>query len=411
MNKLSLLIAGRYLLGARTEKNISVMVIICFLGIFIGSFALVLVASIMNGFEKVTHAKLQGVHAQVIMRSEGNELDAHKILLIITNEFPLIEAASPSATKQIILQKPGTNDMSNAVILKVINPRDEQKTSTLAHTVVTSENSKKDLSALLNDAHIILGTKLARTLGIKVGDGINILFVDHEKISGKRITLEKKEAIVSGLFSTGIEEFDAGLAVGSFELAQKLFGHIGVDQINIKLAPHADEQAIQTALQKRFGLEVFSWKDLYPALVAALKLEKYAMVFILALIALVASMNIISLVFMQIIQKRPDIAIYKAMGMHTNTIISLFMGMGIALAVCACMAGLLAGFLAGFLLQTYPFIRLPDTYYVSHLPIAMEWYIFAFVLLLVLIMSSIATWIPCRAIKTIIPAQVLRFEG
>lgn len=410
MNTLSLAIARRYLSGARTEKNISIMVVICFLGIFISSFALFVVASIMNGFEKVTHQKLQGIHAQIIMRSNGNELNAPKIESIIQKEFPAITSISPSAYKQVILQKEGSQEITNAVILKAINPAAEDKTSAISEKIIPSTSHEKNLTAILNDSAIIIGDKLAHSLGVTSGDSINILYMPEQEIKGKKISLEKGSAHIGGIFSTGIEEFDNGLVIASFDFARRLFDS-GVTQINMSVAPHTNEKNIIKQLQKRFGLEVFSWKDLYPALVSALTLEKYAMIFILALIALVASMNIISLIFMQIIQKRPDIAIYKAMGMQNNAIVQLFMAMGIGLAVIAGLCGLFAGYIFGLLLQTYPFIKLPDTYYVSHLPIQMEWYICAMVLALIVCMSVVATWIPCRSIPSISPAQVLRFEG
>lgn len=409
MNKLSLLIIWRYVLGARAEKNISIMMFISFLGIFIGTFALTLIASIMNGFEKATHKKLQGIHAQIIMRSAYNEpLNADKIEPILQSEFPDIEAFSASTFKQILLQKPGSDAISNAVIIKAINPPDEAKTSIIAHKII---GSSKSLDQLVRDNSILIGDKLAHELDLLPGDSIDLLFITEQRAKGRKITLSKQEATISGLFSTGIEEFDSGLLYVSFPLLHKLFPEAGITQYNIHLKTNAHEKNVIQHLKDRFHLDVFSWKDLYPALVEALKLEKYAMFFILALITLVACMNIISLIFMQITQKRPDIAIYQAMGMRTGNIIKLFMGMGIGLCMVATLMGLGAAFCAGFLLQKYPFIRLPDTYYVSHLPIQMEWHIFGAVLVLVLIMSFIATYLPCRNIKSIHAAQILRFEG
>ena len=197
----------------------------------------------------------------------------------------------------------------------------------------------------MDNNYIIVGDKLAQEFNLAVNDPVDLLFIEAEHVKSRKITLAKQEAIISGFFSTGIEEFDAGLIYVSFSLLSKLFPDAGVTQFNIQLKPNVNEQEIIQKLKKRFNLDVFSWKDLYPALVAALKLEKYAMFFILALIALVASMNIISLIFMQIIQKRPDIAIYQAMGMHNKTIIRLFMGMGISLCIVAAIAGLILAFM------------------------------------------------------------------
>ncbi len=411
MNKLSLLLTWRYLLGARREKNISVMVLICFLGIFIGAFALALVASIMNGFEKVTHQKLRSIHAQIIMRSFGNELDSQKISQVLETEFPEIQSFSPSSYQQIIIQKPGSQEITNAVVLKAIDPELEQKTSNISQKIIQATAHNNTLPALIHDNHIIIGKKIAEALDVTVGDSVDLLYLSPEQVKSLKITLSKKEAYISGIFSTGIEEFDSNLILGSFSLLKNLFDHAGVNQFNIELKSNACEPQTIAKLKDRFGLDVFSWKELYPALVAALKLEKYAMFFILALITLVACMNIISLIFMQIIQKRPDIAIFQAMGMPGSTIMRLFMFMGVGLSAIAAIAGLIAAYFAGLLLEKYPFITLPDTYYVSHLPVQMEWYIFALVFIVIIAMSVIATWIPARNIGSIDAAHVLRFEG
>ena len=206
-----------------------------------------------------------------------------------------------------------------------------------------------------------------------------MLFTPEQKVRNKKIALDNYDVTVSGTFSTGIEEFDYGLILASFSLVKKIFPDAGVTQLSIRLAPGANEQATIAQLKNRFNIDVFSWKDLYPALVSALKLEKYAMLLILALIALVATMNIISLLFMQIIQKRPDIAIYQAMGLSGTNIMVIFLLMGMGICFVAGLCGLAAAYGAGLLLKKYPFISLPDTYYVSHLPIQMSWEIFLLV--------------------------------
>ena len=386
------------------------MVIICFIGIFIGTCAFTLIASIMNGFEKITHKKLQGIHAQLIMRSPSNQpLDAKKIKKVLNDEFSQIEAFSASSFAQAILQKDDHNDLSNVVLIKAINPEEEMKVSTLEHTITASITNTKRLTDLVHTNAIIIGNKLAQTLQIKPGDSINILFVNPAHTTGP-ITLDKKSALVAGIFSTGIEEFDLGFIFASVPLVTSMFPDLGVTQFTLQLKPNTNENHVISLLKKRFNLEVFSWKDLYPALVAALKLEKYSMSFILTLITLVASMSIISLLFMQITQKRSDIAIYQAMGMSKRTIKILFMAMGVVLCMLATLTGLIAAYGIGSILKRYPFISLPDTYYVSHLPIEQEGYIFVLVFIVVFIISLITTWIACRSISSIEIAKILRFE-
>lgn len=385
------------------------MLTTCMIAIFIGSFALALVASIMNGFERATCQKLRSIHADIIMRAPaGQSLDFDKIKRTIGLSFNGIDAISPSTYKQIILQKKGTGSLSNALFLKAVDPRLEKKTTTIERNLLETNVPLEDL---LNDHKIIIGNTLAQELEVKAGDSVNLLFIADHALSNHKITLSNKEVVVSGIFCTGIDEFDAGLAYGSFDLLQTLYPEEGIQQINISLTNDSPEEETINQLKQQFGLSTLSWKDFYKPLVQALKLEKYAMIVILALIALVAIMNIISVIFMQIIKKRTDIALLLSMGMEHHTIQKLFITIGLGITIIASYAGLLTAFGIGLILQKYPFIKLPDTYYTSHLPIHMEWWIFIGVFFLMLIFSYFAAWVPSRNIKSLQAAQILRFEG
>lgn len=210
---------------------------------------------------------------------------------------------------------------------------------------------------------------------------------------------------------TGIEEFDSGLIFCSQELFKQMFNQEAVDQITLKLRADVNEEQTIQKLKSRFKLDVFSWKDLYPALVSALKLEKYVMFIILALITLVASMNMISLLFMHIVQKKGDIAILKTMGMQNSQVSAIFFIMGIIIASIASVCGLLTAWVIGILLQRYPLITLPDAYYVTYIPVHLDIRVFALIFVVIMFMSIVATWLPIRKIKNINIADVLRFEA
>ena len=266
------------------------------------------------------------------------------------------------------------------------------------------------LTTLLQKNHVIIGKKLAEQWGVTVGDTITLLYTSDE-MSGKKIMLQQAPALISGLFHAGIEEFDAGMIICSLTFLHTLFPETGITQLGIVLKPETTEPSVIAALSKRLKLEVYSWKELYPALLAALKLEKYAMFFILVLITLVASMNIVSLLFMFITQKKGSIAILKANGCTTFDIQSIFLIITLGLATSATLAGLACAYAVGWILQTYPFITLPDVYYVSHLPIHMEFKLFVLVFIVVILLCFLATFIPLRATKKISIAHVLRNEA
>ncbi|EKD23230.1 MAG: hypothetical protein ACD_82C00191G0001 [uncultured bacterium] len=420
MKNLPLFLAWRYLIGAKKEKSISTMVIICFLGIFIGTFALSLIASIMNGFETVTHEKIKSINPQIIMHSNGQELNFAAIKKTLNKDFPEIEACTPNSTKQLIAQKDDQNEYS-LCMLRAIDPSSEQSVCDLESKIINNNNSKETnnsqkntLAQITSENKVIIGSSMAENLNVKVGDKINLFFSENKKIRSKKIKLDQETVTIGGIFKTGIEEFDIGLIISTFELFNKIFPETGVTQISIKLKPGISEEKIIKNLRNKFykfGINFYSWKELYPALVEALKLEKYAMFLILALITLVASMNIISLLFMQIIQKRGDIAILKSMGLSGQKISQIFFYLGMTVSIVGSIVGLIFSFIAGWFLENYPFITLPDAYYVTYLPAKMEWQIFAIVFVVVFLISFLSTWIPTRKTRKINISQVLRFES
>ncbi len=412
IKNVSWLITLRYIIGSRSDRNISIMLFICFTGIFIGAFSLALIISVMNGFESATYEKLQSIHAQIIMRADSQKLDTQKIGKVLEAEFPEVAAYSPSTTKQVIIQPPHSDDISNVIAIKAIDPEREQTTSSIAKKIIASYDNTNQLTTSVTDSgSILIGNKLAQALNLSPGDTVRLMFIQEDTVKGKKVSLSEHEATIGGIFSTGIEEFDSAMGLATFPFIKAMFPDTGATQINLLLKPASDEAAIIEKLQYRFGLELFSWKDLYPALVSALKLEKYAMFLILSLITLVASMNIISLLFMYIIKKRPDIAIYKAMGMSEKTIFAIFLSIGMSIACVATLLGLAAAYGSALLLQHYPFITLPDTYYVTHLPAEVHPISFILIFILVMLMSFIATAIPVWRIRRINISEILRYEA
>jgi len=406
MNSISRMIAWRYITRSTHDGSISTMAIISFLGIFVGSFSLALVTAIMHGFDIETQKKMQGIHAQATIHAYDASIDSAAFIPVLMREFPEIIGSSPSSTAHALIQANGRDNSTSPtlVVLKAIDPHHESLVSTL-HEKITCGSLKN----VVGNA-IIIGARLAETLHIHVGDTIQLLYSDGTH-RHRTVTFKEHEATVKGILNTGIDEFDTTVALCSFSLFDDLFPDIGIKEIQIKLAPHVNEQTLFNHIKNRFDLGVYSWKDMYPAIVSALKLEKYVSFFVLALISLVASMNIISLLFMIIADKKSDIAILKAMGARNKDITRIFLFLGIMITFTATFFGIFCATLISWLLEHYPFIELPDAYYVSHLPARMAWYIPCLVLFLSIIMCTLAIYIPIKKIKSLSIAQTLRFEG
>ncbi len=411
MNTVSLLLAWRYVYSRKQERTISWMVVICFSSILVGSFALALVTAIMNGFEQETCKKLQGIHAAISIDAHGELLDWKAIKKVLDEEFPQIAASTPSTSKQVIITVPGSDDISNVVILRAIDPLTLQQVTTLKQMIV-QESSDNFLQNIISKNMILIGQSLAQNLEAKTGDSVSVLFIpEEERISrSNALSFEHKDVRIGGTFKTGIDEFDNHIIYCSFSFLEALFPDSGITQIDLKLSGNVDEPSIIQQLKNRLRLNVYSWKELYPALVSALKLEKYAMFLILLLIILVASMNIMSLLFTQIIQKRGDIAILKSLGMSNGAVRSIFLGMGMMIASIASTAGISIALLVCFFLKRYPCIKLPDAYYATHLPVNINPHACALIFFTIMLICFIATWLATSKATRITIASVLRFE-
>lgn len=444
MKSLSTHLALRYLRFKGKDKNIAIMIKICLLCIAIGTFSLMLTLIITNGFEKVIHEKMQGTNSQIIIYAPGNQVDYENISLVLKKEFGKnIAGVGASSTKQAIIDQ---NKKQTVIFLKGIDPATEHTVTNIPQKIINpSIKPEQALETILNDREILIGYKMAEFYGLNLGDTLNIMI--PKTGNKKHISLKKETVIIKGIFKIGLEEYDNNLALTPLSFLQEAYDEAGVDTITLKLhEPTSWKQRVQKhsclskafwihtwnavkktvsrwfssesyeeqmlkKMRKRFPkLEINSWKELYPALVSSLKLEKYVGFFILVLISLVACMNMISLLFMQIQQKRRDIAIFKAMGMTDNVIRSIFLKIGFTITLVGSTVGLGFAALAGFLLERYPFISLPDVYYVSYLPARLDLENFIVVFIVTLILGFIATWIPAQRTQSINVSQVLRTE-
>ncbi len=402
--KISLFLARRFIMHT-SEKTMRTMMIIAFLSIMLGSFALALVAAIMNGFDTQTQKAIQGIQPDIIMNAGGRALSFEKLNSIL-NAYPFVKGVSPSAQGHALIKSPESDEVSSLVVVMAIDPEKEVSVSKLESMI--KSDKPVSLVDLLKDDRILMGQSLAQSLAVKEGDFTTFLFT-NDTHSTDNIMLEQHKMAVGGVFKTGIDDIDAHVVFVNFPLFKTLFPDQGITQIGMKLRDQRLLDSSVATLKERFPtLNVFSWKELYPAILSALILEKYAMFFILALITLVASMNIVALLFMYITTKKTEIAVLKTMGFSSRELVFVFVMIGVGISMLAACIGLVGAMVASYVLERYPFIALPEVYYVSHLPAHMDVSIVLAVLALVLIISFIASYIPARRVYTLDAAAVLK---
>lgn len=400
----SLLLAFRFLRSSSHERAISFMLTICFLSIALGTAGLTLVAAIMNGFEKATHKKLQGIHADITITRNNQPLDFPKLKKVLLTEFKeSIAAISPSSFHHVLIKPENSKGDGQICVLKAVDPGEEPKVSFLGTMV---QSSKPHPWSQLSSHSIFIGQLLADMLNVHNGSTITLLYPE-ELTGAQTVNLAQKEVSIVGIFKTGVTDFDERVIIGSLALAKELSSP-AITHVSVQLKDPQKTEAVLTALKKRLPLDVYSWKELYPQLLSALTLEKYAMIFILALITLVASMNIISLLFMYATHKRYDIALLKTMGMTNRSLTITFITISLILTLAATLLGIFCAWVGTLLLNTFPFIKLPDAYFVTHLPAKLDLPIVGAVLLLAAIVSILAALLPARSMRWMRVAQVLK---
>lgn len=408
MNKISRMIAWRYLTGSMYERSISIMVIISFIGIFIGSCALALVGAVMHGFDTQTRKQMQSIHPEAVIQSTES-LDFEHLQEVLHTEFPEISGLSPTSSAFGLIQSSEEKDQNPVVVMiEAIDPLSNQTVSTLHEKIITDT----PLTILVKQNNsVFIGASLAEDLDLMPGDPVDLLYASDQQTHHKKLVFDTEQVIVAGIIQTGYEDIDSRLVLCSYTLFNQLFPDIGVRNVQLRFNPNTSLNTTLIALRARLGLEVYTWQDLYPAILAALTLEEYVSFLVIALITLVASMNILALLFMQITTKRTDIALLKAIGLNDSSITQIFVGMGLCIALGAALCGVACATALSYSINTYQLFPLPDAYYVSHVPAEMTPVIPLLVLVVVTCMSLIAVYIPTRRIHTMSVAHILRFEG
>lgn len=397
--QLPLLLAWRFLKSPH-EKSIATMLRICFVSIVIGTGSLTLVAAIMNGFEQATHKKLQGIHADLTITAGGKNLNYQKLTDVLTQDFAqAIKATSPSTMYHVMLEAPISVDTYESTIcmLRVVDPLTEGTVSSLGEQFIEG-TTWSELTG------IFMGQPLAKRLQISTGSLVTLVYHTPD---AEEDGLAKKKVPVTGFFKTGIQDIDEQVIIAPYSLANEMYSP-KVTQVACMLKKGVPSDQVINNLKERLSLDVQSWKELYTPLVAALTLEKYAMWFILMLVTLVASLTIISLLYMYTTHKRIDIAVLTSMGMSSRELKKIFLAIATIITFSATLVGVSLAAVATWLLATYPFIKLPDVYYVTHLPAELTLSIILAVLGVALLVSLCAGLFPHARATAIKISTVLK---
>jgi len=402
-------LACKYLFKKKQSARMKIMLMASFLSIFISSFSLFLILSIINGFQLATKNALKSINPEIELYAYGQELNVNAVRKFLYNNVPSVEAASPYDIQQGIIFNSLEEDSAALVAIKGIDPLHENAITNIAKTITAKTSSR--LSFLLKKNSVIIGKELAESLGKKVGDHIKIYFAPTE-ITKKNISLSYKSTIIAGIFSTGIDEFDNNMIICSMQTLQNIFPYATPSHIGLAISNNIEISNLKKLLTQKLDLMVITWQDRYPAIATVLLLEKYSFLLIIGLILLIAISNIIALLNMHISNKRTDIALLYSMGVPYRTIRYSFIYFGFIITISALLLGSLISVITSFLIDYFKIISLPDScQFLSHVPTHTDWSVFYWSLVVLIILITIILYISTKFIKKISINNILRLEG
>ena len=414
MSSLPLSIAIKYLKGKRSGF-LSFVSSAGFVGVALGVAVLILVSSVMNGFEKELRERvLQSIpHASIIGSIEIDQVPQVRDILLENKE---IVASSPYIESQGLI---GSSESLKGIYIFGVNPDLENEVSIVGKRIIEgSWNSIEE-----EKYGIVIGDILAYQLGIGIGDMVNVLFPDTN-LSLAGILPRTKRFKVTGIFSIGAPEMDQSFAYINITNAQKLLRlddtvhGVRIRYKDLFQAPqmvHLDTIRVNQALNSYYSSG--NWTNSYGTLFKAINMEKFLVFLLLSLVIVIAVFNIVSLSVMTINEKRSQIAILMTIGATPSFVQKIFMYFGSLIGITGTLLGLLIGLvLTYFLGPIIAFIenllgmRFLEVYFINYFPVDLRVNWILAICLISILLTILASLYPSRLASKINPAEVLRYE-
>ena len=413
------LIGWRYTRAGRAGRRnafISFISLVSMLGIGLGVAALIIVLSVMNGFQKeVSDRMLKAIAHVQLMDENGDALPDWAALAKKARGIePAIRAAAPYTETQSLLAH---GDGMRGAVVRGVEPAEEAGINDLAADLKTNGVLDKLTPGSWN---IVLGAELARALGVAVGDQVTVIAPGAQVTPAGALPRLKSFNVV-GLFSVGHYEYDSALALAALDDTAKLYRTGGPTGVQLRLADVHDARAAAARLSAGLGeqVRVQDWTRTNAAWYDAVQIEKTMMFIILLIIVAVAAFNLVSTLVMTVTDKQADIAILRTLGASPRSVMLIFMVQGAASGIAGTVGGIAGGLLVAFNIPTIvPAIErllhttfLPaSVYLIDHMPSDPQAADIVPVAFWALALAFLATVYPSWRASRVRPAEALRYE-
>jgi lipoprotein-releasing system permease protein len=419
LTRLELAIAWRYLRSRRGSRLLSLISLIAIGGVVVGVSALILIMGVMNGLQRDLRDKILIGSPDIRVMTYGDDLriDNWQAILAKVKRFPGVTTAAPTVMTQALIGKRGAGYATGAQIVGIepAGPGVPDVTSIREH--VLPPGDFRFASSDKQHKGIVLGKKLAEQLNVWPGEHITLVTrsgaTATNPVTGGPVPVYE-DFEVTGIFETGMYEYDNQYAYVSLEQGQRLAGlGTAVTTIEARTTDRWSADRIAEAMRDSLGFPYLTrdWQEQNSSLFQALKLEKLGMSVILLLIVIVAAFNIVSTLTMVVTDKTREIGILKAMGLPARSVRRIFFLQGFVIGVAGTLAGAVLGLAASLALGKYKFIKLdPSVYFIDHLPVATDVGDVLLTLGASVIIAALATLYPATQAARLYPIEAIRHE-
>ncbi len=404
--------AGR---AGRRNAFISFISGVSMLGIAIGVAALIIVLSVMNGFQKEVRDRMLSAVAHVeLMHAAGEGLPDWRAVAAKARDNAQVIGAAPFIAVQALVAR---GDEMRGAVIRGVSPQEESTVTDIAAGLL-QDNSLRQLSP--GSWGIVLGSELARALGVRVGDNVTIV-APGGQVTPAGVVPRLKQLTVVGTFNSGHYEYDNTLALIHIEDAARLFRLDGPSGVQLRLKDLHEARAVAGELSAALGPEyrVRDWTRTNRNWFDAVEMEKRLMFIILTLIVAVATFNLVSTLVMTVTDKRADIAILRTLGASPRSIMGVFMVQGALSGFIGTLSGVLFGLLVSFNIDVIvPAIERAlnasfvqgNVYLLDHVPSDPQWNDILPIIVISLLLAFLATLYPSWRASRVQPAEALRYE-
>jgi len=403
-----LFIARRYLTARRKQAFVSVITLISVLGVMIGVAALVIAIALITGFQEDVQAKILGATSHIMIQDLSSDgLAGYREIADKVQARKDVVSVTPVVYNEVLIT--GLAKTKGALLKGLDFAREVAGSAWLQKL----EAGRIPVYGGAEREGILLGRQLALEIGAQVGDVVDIV-TPSANLSPLGLLPKRRRFEVTGLFNTGLYEFDATTAVVSLETAQRLFGLEGrVSFLQVKVRDIFKASALAEAIKAELPPTVYvtTWMELNRNLFSALKLEKNIMFLTITLIVIVAALNIIATLILMVMEKTRDIGILMAMGATPRSIERIFFYQGALIGLIGTALGVALGLGWCWLANRFELIKIPvDIYQISFVPFRLRPVDLLAIVGVTLAISFISTLFPARRAAKVDPVVALKYE-